>query len=135
MTHLMNKREEKVHHWKEERNQCWGKEIPRSTAGTAGKEWSGMDTFIALLADCMEGISHWGTGGWIWMGLMMLAGVALIAAVIYLLLKGARGAGTPYAPYAAPWHGETPLETAQRRYAAGEISQDEFERIREDLGG
>jgi hypothetical protein len=30
--------------------------------------------------------------------------------------------------------GETPLEMAQRRYASGEISRDEFQRIREDLG-
>ena len=31
-------------------------------------------------------------------------------------------------------HPETPLEVAQRRYAAGEISRNEFQRIREDLG-
>ena len=29
---------------------------------------------------------------------------------------------------------ETPLEVAQRRYAAGEISREEFWHIREDLG-
>ncbi len=29
--------------------------------------------------------------------------------------------------------GGTPLEVAQRRYANGEISRDEFQRIREDL--
>ena len=29
--------------------------------------------------------------------------------------------------------GETPLEVAQRRYASGEISREEFQRIREDL--
>ncbi len=29
--------------------------------------------------------------------------------------------------------GETPLEMAQRRYASGEISRDDFQRIREDL--
>lgn len=28
---------------------------------------------------------------------------------------------------------ESPLETAQRRYAAGEISREEFQRIRDDL--
>lgn len=28
---------------------------------------------------------------------------------------------------------ESPLEVAQRRYAAGEIGRDEFQRIREDL--
>ena len=30
-------------------------------------------------------------------------------------------------------HGETPLEVAQRRYASGEISREEFKRIREDM--
>jgi putative membrane protein len=30
--------------------------------------------------------------------------------------------------------GETPLAAAQRRYANGEISRDEFQRIRDDLG-
>jgi len=29
---------------------------------------------------------------------------------------------------------ESPIEVAQRRYAAGEISRNEFQRIREDLG-
>jgi|APSaa5957512493_1039668.scaffolds.fasta_scaffold194914_2 uncharacterized membrane protein len=29
---------------------------------------------------------------------------------------------------------ESPLEVAQRRYAAGEITRSEFQRIREDLG-
>lgn len=91
-----------------------------------------MDALIALLADCVNGISHWGTGGWIWMGLMMLAGVVLIVAVVYLLFKGTQGAA---ASYAGPWHRETPLEVAQRRFAAGEITQDEFERIRKELGG
>ncbi len=30
--------------------------------------------------------------------------------------------------------GETALEVAQRRYASGEISREEFQRIRDDLG-
>ena len=30
-------------------------------------------------------------------------------------------------------HAESPLEVAQRRYAAGDISRDEFQRIRKDL--
>ena len=29
---------------------------------------------------------------------------------------------------------ESPIEVAQRRYAAGEISRNEFQRIRQDLG-
>ncbi len=68
------------------------------------------------------------------MGLMMLAGVTLIVAVVYMLIRGFTPSPAGGAQ-AAPWHRETPLEIAQRRYAAGEITQDEFERIRKDLGG
>ncbi|NPV59477.1 MAG: SHOCT domain-containing protein [Actinobacteria bacterium] len=93
-----------------------------------------MDALIGLLADCSDGVSHWGTGGWIWMGLMMLAGVVLIVALVYALIKGFQSSGTG-TYHAAPWHRETPLEIAQRRYAAGEITAEEFERIRKDLGG
>jgi putative membrane protein len=38
---------------------------------------------------------------------------------------GVRGGGSP----------ETPLEILQRRYAMGEITKEEFERIRNDLQG
>ena len=44
-----------------------------------------MAALLALLADCADGMSRWGTGGWIWMGLMMLAGVVLVVAIVYLL--------------------------------------------------
>jgi uncharacterized membrane protein len=68
------------------------------------------------------------------MGLMMLAGIVFVVALVYLLIKGAQSSGTG-ASYAAPWHRETPLEIAQRRYAAGEITAEELDRIRKDLGG
>ena len=93
-----------------------------------------MAALLALLADCADGMSRWGNGGWIWMGLMMLAGLVLVVAVVYLLLKGPQSSGAG-AAYAAPGQKEAPLEIAQRRYAAGEITQDEFERIKKDLSG
>ena len=93
-----------------------------------------MAVLSAWLGDCVNGVSHWGTGGWIWMGLMMLAGLVLIVAVVYLLFKGPQSSGAG-AAIAAPDHKETPLEIAQRRYAAGDIGQEEFERIKKDLGG
>ncbi|MEW6553780.1 MAG: SHOCT domain-containing protein [Actinomycetota bacterium] len=68
------------------------------------------------------------------MGLMMLAGLVLVVAVVYLLFRGSQFSGDG-AAYAAPDHKESPLEIAQRRYAAGEIGQEEFERIKKDLGG
>lgn len=93
-----------------------------------------MAALLSLLADCVNGVSHWGTGGWIWMGLMMLAGLVLVVAVVYLLFKGAQSSGAG-ATYAAPGQKEAPLDIVQRRYAAGEITQEEFERIKKDLGG
>jgi putative membrane protein len=93
---------------------------------------------LALLADvaydCGHGFAHWGTGGWIWMGLMMLAGLVVIVAVIYLLFKGFSSSETRGA-FSSAGYKETPLEIARRRYAAGEINQEEFERIRKDLSG
>ena len=68
------------------------------------------------------------------MGIMMLAGLVLIVAVVYLLFRGAQSSGAG-AAYTAPWHRETPQEIAQRRYAAGEITQEEFERIKKGLSG
>jgi putative membrane protein len=83
-----------------------------------------------LTCDMME----WNSGGWFWMGLMMIGGLIIFAVLIYLLFKGlssseSRGTTT------LPPSGETPLEIAQRRYASGEITQEEFERIKKDLIG
>jgi len=68
------------------------------------------------------------------MGLMMLAGLIVIVAVVYLLLKGT-SSSQAQAIHTTPPQTETPLEIAQRRYAAGEITQEEFERIKKDLSG
>ncbi|MBA4180573.1 MAG: electron transporter RnfE [Anaerolinea sp.] len=66
------------------------------------------------------------------MGWWMLFGgvfwVLLIGTLVYLFSSAfGRGAGD------APGRSETPLEVAKRRFAAGEISQEEYERIRETL--
>ena len=63
---------------------------------------------------------------WFWMGAMMLmVWGAVIALVIWALraFAGARGVGDPA------------IETLRRRLAAGEISQDEFEKTRRILQG
>lgn len=92
-------------------------------------------------------------GGWSWgwgMGLMMVFGwlvpLLLLGLIVYAVVQVAdRGRGgavvysppQPGAPPAPPAVGraETPLDVAQRRYASGEISREEFVRIRDDLGG
>jgi putative membrane protein len=66
------------------------------------------------------------------MGWWMLFGgvfwLLLIGALVYLFASAFdRGRGTQ------PARPETPLEIAQRRLAAGEISHEEYERIRETL--
>lgn len=88
---------------------------------------------MGLLAECWEGLAHWGTGGWIWMGIMMVAGLALLAVLIYAAFRCL----SRYIAAAGPSSAvrETPLDIARRRYAAGEISREEFERLKADLGG
>ena len=68
---------------------------------------------------------------------MGLGGVAVVAfwaalivgvALLVRVLSGAPGRATSAAP-------TTPLEILQRRYAAGEISDEEFQRMQENLQG
>ncbi|MEE8337546.1 MAG: SHOCT domain-containing protein [Dehalococcoidia bacterium] len=47
--------------------------------------------------------------------------------------RGGSSRGEEPRPRDAGGGAESPLETAQRRYAAGEISREEFQRIRDDL--
>ncbi|WP_287155051.1 SHOCT domain-containing protein [Candidatus Solincola tengchongensis] len=88
---------------------------------------------MGLLAECWEGFAHWGTGGWIWMGIMMVAGLVLLAVLIYAAFRGLSHYTAVTGPGGAVR--ETPLDIARRRYAAGEISPEEFERLKADLGG
>lgn len=73
----------------------------------------------------------WGynDGGWFWMALMMIGGAILIIVIVYLLVRqfyshNVKGPGAE----------QTPLEVARRRYAAGEITSEEFEKIKKDIG-
>lgn len=84
---------------------------------------------INMLADTGHHMMEWAGGGWFWMGLMMIIGVILFVVVLYLLFRSfSQGSITSNAPS----HG-SPLDIAKRRYASGEIDQDEFERIKKDL--
>jgi putative membrane protein len=66
----------------------------------------------------------WGMGfGWIWMILfwgLVIAGIAFIVQTI------TRGTGKTKSE-------ETPLDILKKRYAKGEITKEEFERMKEDL--
>ena len=67
------------------------------------------------------GLFHWG-------GLMGLLFLAVVGVIVYLVVRGEtkkkRGEnGEP----------ETPIDIVKKRYARGEISREEFERLKKDL--
>jgi putative membrane protein len=59
--------------------------------------------------------------GWMWLVLILLAGVA------YWIYSAA------FAPRRRRWMGEDPMEAARMRLARGEITAEEFEEIRKNL--
>jgi putative membrane protein len=78
-----------------------------------------------MMWDGHEGMGWWMAGASILWVLFILA-VVFLAARLAAPRDGATG-------HTAPEQFPRPLEIARRRYAAGEISRDEFERIRRDL--
>lgn len=58
-------------------------------------------------------------GAWIWMAIW----IAALLAMVWLLVSGDGSAG-----------GETAADILRRRYAAGEINEDEFRHARDVLG-
>ena len=75
----------------------------------------------------------WGNSGWLWwmpMGLMMLLfwGVVIVALVLlarWLWTQDQVRAGAPPV--------ETPLDVLKKRYARGEITKEDFDRIKQDI--
>lgn len=83
-----------------------------------------------------------GVGSWIGMGLMMLFMALIVVGGLLLLVWLVRAAAPPYGgypqgPYQQPYtpQRDDALETARRRYASGEITKEEFEEIKQTLGG
>ena len=80
---------------------------------------------LARAGDMMD----WNSGGWLWMALMMIFAAVVIVVVVFLLVRpfyeNRTGSGRVT---------ETALDIAKRRYAAGEITPEEFEKIKRDIG-
>lgn len=67
--------------------------------------------------------------GWAWMGLMPLLWIALIALIVWAVVKLTQGPGK------APRGTESAGEILDRRYAHGEIDSDTYRQMREHLSG
>lgn len=66
--------------------------------------------------------------GWYGSGygiLMWLFWVAVIVLLVYVITKAA--------PFGGSGGGETPMDILKKRYARGEITREEFERMKQDL--
>lgn len=79
---------------------------------------------LAQVCDMMD----WNSGGWLWMALMMMLAAVVIVVVVFLLVR----------PFYENRTGpnqltESPLDIVKRRYAAGEITAEEFEMIKRDI--
>lgn len=91
--------------------------------------------FIGPATAFARGGDDWHMGGW---GHMMDFGyggafmwfifLVLIGFVIYFIVQGTK-AKSPESPA-----GETPLDIIKKRYARGEITKEEFDDVKKDLG-
>lgn len=78
-----------------------------------------------------------GLGGMLFGGLMMLAfWIIVIVGVIWLVAALARGGftGARQASAGAPTIGQTTVDILKARYARGEITKEQFEEMKRDLG-
>jgi putative membrane protein len=75
----------------------------------------------------------WGAGMMLVMGLLwLLVLAALVAGIVWLARVVWDRSGSDGRDRGRPG-GDTPLDILRRRYAAGEISHDEFERMKREL--
>ncbi len=63
--------------------------------------------------------------------IMLLFWVLVIGAAIWLIATVARGGQATFTPHAPV---QTPLEVLKVRYAKGEITKEQFDQMRQDLG-
>jgi putative membrane protein len=71
---------------------------------------------------------EFGPGLFHWRGIMGLLFLAAVGLIVYLVVRGETKKKQDVGGDA-----ETPLEIAKKRYARGEISREEFVRIKKDL--
>lgn len=68
--------------------------------------------------------------GWGWVLLGPLFWIIVIGLVVYAVVSfNKRGSGVNY-----PEHNETPLDIIKKRYAKGELTREQFEQMKKDLG-
>jgi putative membrane protein len=74
---------------------------------------------------------------WVFPMFMPIFWIVIIGLCLYFIF-GRSGAKRPWPPCAGPGAGpgeETALDILKKRYAKGEISQEEFERMKSDIQG
>ena len=85
------------------------------------------------------GPEHWWWWGGMWMfPIMPIIMLIVVVLVLYLLLGRSpmRGPCGDWSRYPAPGVDyESPLEILKKRYARGEITKEEFEQMKKDIGG
>lgn len=62
----------------------------------------------------------------------ILIPIMLFAFVFFMIVRGMRWRGPPWAERHGP-PGESPLDILKRRYAKGEISQEDFDRMKKEI--
>src|SRR5215213_8414233 len=96
--------------------------------------WGGMGP--SMMGEYGQRTMAPGMGGWAWGlamgfgGLMMLACWGVLIVGVALLVRWLSAATTGSSE---PTHRESPLDILKRRYAAGEVTQEEYERIHHQL--
>jgi len=99
-------------------------------------EWLLIMTAGLLVSCARDGFGPGGPGGWgpmmhygyggMFMGIIFLI---VIAVLTYFILQALSAKGRP------PIQNESPLDILKRRYAKGEITKDEYEKMKKDLEG
>jgi len=80
----------------------------------------------------MNGWGFGGTGAWLMVLLSIVVVLAVIAGVV-LLVRGLGGSGTTGGSTLQAGLRESPQDILKRRYAAGEIDREEYEKALHDL--